>query len=107
MCVEIISTVGQRQVSLTIPLAIAAEASAQLCFICERYGFQIDENARARARDIALIERGLEESASKPWARYLTDYRTWLAGKPTRTQAQYLRTAQAFCEAADLGGPFA
>ncbi len=76
-------------------------------FICKRYGFQIDENARARARDIALIELGLEESASKPWARYLTDYRTWLAGKPTRTQAQYLRTAQAFCEAGDLGGPFA
>lgn len=75
-------------------------------FICERYGFQIDESARARARDEALIERGLQESASKPWAEYLNYYRTWLEGRPSRTQAQYLRTAQAFCEATELSGPF-
>ncbi|MER2020417.1 MAG: hypothetical protein ABS932_02620 [Stenotrophomonas sp.] len=75
-------------------------------FICERYGFQIDESARARARDEALIERGLQESASKPWSEYLNCYRTWLEGRPSRTQAQYLRTAQAFCEAIELSGPF-
>lgn len=75
-------------------------------FICERYGFQIDEKARAAARDQALIERGLQESASKPWAGYLTDYKAWLMGRPSRTQAQYLRTAQAFCESIELSGPF-
>lgn len=75
-------------------------------FLCERYGFQIDDAARAVARDQALIARGLEESASKPWAEYLVGYKAWLQGRPSRTQAQYFRTAQAFCEATELSECF-
>ncbi|MBK0053060.1 hypothetical protein [Stenotrophomonas sp. S39] len=75
-------------------------------FLCERYGFQIDDAARAVARDQALIARGLEESASKPWAEYLAGYKAWLEGRPSRTQAQYFRTAQAFCEATELSECF-
>lgn len=75
-------------------------------FLSERYGFQIDDAARAMGRDQALIARGLQESASKPWLESLVAYKAWLEGRPSRTQAQYFRTAQAFCEAIELSGSF-
>lgn len=75
-------------------------------FLCERFGFEIDEKARAQARDAALIARQLHESSALPWGTYLEDYSRWLEGKPLRTIAQYVGVARSFCEMSNLEGAF-
>lgn len=75
-------------------------------FICEHYGLVIDKGARNEARDLALIEGRLAAADSKPWGGFLREYAKWLSGKQTRTIAQYLGVADAFCESAQLEGPF-
>ncbi len=75
-------------------------------FVCEHYGLSIDKDARNEARDLALIEARLSAADSKPWGPLLREYRVWLTGKQTRTVSQYLGVAEAFCESAQLEGPF-
>lgn len=75
-------------------------------FLCERYGFEIDEKARKEAGHEALISKRLQDSSGLPWGPYLKDYTQWLVGKPLRTVSQYLATAQAFCEMCRLDRAF-
>jgi hypothetical protein len=75
-------------------------------FVCEHYGLSIDKDARNEARDLALIEARLSAADSKQWGPLLREYRVWLTGKQTRTVSQYLGVAEAFCESAQLEGPF-
>ncbi|WP_312706861.1 hypothetical protein [Stenotrophomonas sp.] len=75
-------------------------------FVCEHYGLSIDKDARNEARDLALIEARLSAADSRPWGPFLREYRVWLTGKQTRTVSQYLGVAEAFCESAQLEGPF-
>lgn len=75
-------------------------------FVCEHYGFKVDAKEREEARDLALIARRLQDAADQPWGKYLLNYRKWLADKPARTVSLYLGVAHAFCEDAQVEGPF-
>lgn len=75
-------------------------------FLAERFGFIIDEKARAEGRDVALIARRLQESSTQPWGEYLAAYRCWLEGRPLRTICLYLGVAESFCKSVTLEGSF-